>query len=323
MTTKTRVQESNYHELMDNQVKEFWKKREDGFVEGVVQKKLYWVSLTSPQHTKAIVVVNGRIENTWKYQELFYHFFNLGYDIYSFDHRGQGLSDRLAEDRQIGHVEYFSHYIEDMAKVIDSFNLSRYKKRFLIAHSMGGAIATRYLQSYPKHGFNGITLSAPMFGVNISPILKPIAPYWSCFVSHLSSKPKYLTENKAYKAKPFVINPLTSSKVRYQWFRDLYEEKPQLKIGGPSARWIWQGLTSAKLCVKQAHKISTPVLLLQAAEDVIVSNQAQLEFMAYLNKCGKIGTLEVLPESKHEVLFERDTIRNKALQVIHDFFKNC
>jgi len=323
MTTVKTVKESNYPEMMKNQINIFWQQRNEGFFEGKKQKKLYWVSMTSPHHSKAIVVVNGRVETTWKYQELFYHFFTLGYDIYSFDHRGQGLSDRLTEDKEIGHIEYFSYYVEDMAMLIDQFNLSKYQHRFLVAHSMGGAIAARYLLSYKNHNFNALALSAPMFGVNISPILKPIAPYWSYFIDHVSSKPRYLTKNRAYQSKPFDSNPLTSSHARYQWFQNLYEEMPQLKIGGPSARWIWQSLTSAKTCIKQAQKITIPVLLLQAGKDVIVSNQAQLEFIMSLEKNGTTANLERLEKSKHEILFENDSIRNRALQTTHDFFEHC
>ncbi len=321
MITANPIQESDYPEIMHGKINNFWQKREEGFVLGKGQKNLYWVSVTSANHTKAIVVANGRVESAWKYQELLYHFFQLGYDVYSFDHRGQGLSDRLTEDRQIGHVDSFSHYVDDMAELVDGFKLGRYDQKFLIAHSMGGAISTRYLQCYPNHGFDRVALSAPMFGVNMSPLLKPIAPYWACLVSLISIKPDYLTKNREYRAKPFKLNPLTSSKVRYKWFRDLYEDMPQLKIGGPSAHWIWQALSGAAACIKNAKKLVIPTLLIQAERDDIVSNQAQLAFIASLSITNKASKLEISKGSKHEILFENDKIRDEALSMIHRFFE--
>lgn len=321
MITVNPIQESDYPEIMCGKINDFWQQKDEGFVLGKGNKKLYWVSITSPNHTKAIVVANGRVESVWKYQELFYHFFQLGYDVYSFDHRGQGLSDRLTEDRQIGHVASFSHYVEDMAELISSFELGKYDQRFLIAHSMGGAISTRYLQCYPNHGFDRVALSAPMFGVNMSPLLKPIAPYWAYLVSLVSTNPNYLTKNREYRAKPFELNPLTSSKVRYKWFRDLYEEMPQIKIGGPSARWVWQALSGAAACIKNAQKLVIPTLLIQAERDNIVSNQAQLEFITSLKITNKASKLEISKSSQHEILFENDKIRDEALSMICHFFE--
>ncbi|MCV5871060.1 alpha/beta fold hydrolase, partial [Escherichia coli] len=72
-----------------------WQTRQEGFVKGTEKKKIYWCKLTNPEHKKAVLIVNGRIESSWKYQELFYDLYRQGYDVYSFDHRGQGLSDRL------------------------------------------------------------------------------------------------------------------------------------------------------------------------------------------------------------------------------------
>ena len=108
------TQESNFEQAINNNIAQLWRSREEGFFKSFDKTRLFWVKLTSPEHTKAIVVVNGRIECTWKYQELFYDLFQQGYDIYSFDHRGQGLSDRLIEDQQMGYVEDFEDYVQDL-----------------------------------------------------------------------------------------------------------------------------------------------------------------------------------------------------------------
>ncbi|WP_438876507.1 alpha/beta fold hydrolase, partial [Bacillus cereus group sp. Bce039] len=85
------------------------------------------------QHNKVIIIVNGRIESACKYQELFYDLFHQGYDIYSFDHRGQGLSERLIADPQMGYVEQFDDYVRDMDELITRFPLQNYTQRYLLA----------------------------------------------------------------------------------------------------------------------------------------------------------------------------------------------
>lgn len=64
----------------------------------------------------------------------------------------------------------------------------------------------------------------------LAPIAKPLI----YLMSKLAREPQYAPGHKAYYAKPFADNPLTQSAARYHWFRDLYEEMPQLKLGGPS-----------------------------------------------------------------------------------------
>ncbi len=315
------TRESDYPHIMEQEVKALWQQRSEGYLQGKENKKLFWVSLTSPHHNKALVVINGRSETVWKYQELFYHFFQQGYDIYSFDHRGQGLSERLTPNPHMGHVERFNYYVDDMESVINSVELNRYQQRYLLAHSMGGTIATRYLQTKTGYNFNGVVLSAPMFGVNISPLLRPIAPYLGLIVTALLPKPTYITGHRDYYPRPFEVNPLTSSKVRYHWFMDLYEKMPQLKLGGPTAQWSWQSLTATKLCIKEAQKITTPLLLLQSADDVVVLNQAQDQFMAKLQQTNPNAAMKVIKNSQHEVLFESDKQRNETLFEIQKFFE--
>ncbi|MCQ6508089.1 alpha/beta hydrolase, partial [Vibrio parahaemolyticus] len=74
-----------------------------------------------------------------------------------------------------------------------------------------------------------------------------------------------------YFPTPFEDNPLRQSAGRYQWFSNLYTEKPELPVGGPSTRWVWQGLRAAKQCFLLTRQVKVPVLLVQAGNDRIVS----------------------------------------------------
>ncbi|MGY3571034.1 alpha/beta fold hydrolase [Vibrio paucivorans] len=324
--TQTRSNNSSYtqelcfEQAINQDIALLWQSRSEGKLKSFDKTDIYWCKLTNPNHNKAIVVVNGRIESAWKYQELFYDLFQKGYDIYSFDHRGQGLSSRLIDDSEMGYVKEFSDYLMDMDKVLQHFDLSHYDKRYLLAHSMGGAIATRYIQTHPEHHFDAIALSAPMFGVNMAPYLRPVAIPLSQILTAVYPKPTYAPGHQAYYPKPFDINPLSQSEVRYHWFRDLYEKMPELKIGGPSTRWVWQGLMAAKQCIQQTRQIRIPLLLLQASEDTIVSNRDQIRFIKKLVKTNHDCALKIIYGAKHEVLFEQDQYRNDALDTTLEFF---
>ncbi len=317
------TQETNFESRIHKQIAQLWQSRSEGFHKSFDKTKLYWCKITDPNHKKAIVVVNGRIESCWKYQELFYDLFRKGYDIYSFDHRGQGLSDRLIDNQQMGHVEEFQNYLTDMNELIELFNLGRYQQRFLLAHSMGGTVATRYIQTHPQHPFSAIALSAPMFGINIPWQLRPIAITLTQVMTATYSKPTYAPGYSDYYPKPFEDNPLTQCEVRYRWFRDLYEQKPELKLGGPSTRWVWQGLMAAKQCIQLTRQIKIPTLVIQGGLDKVVSNAAQVRFVTRLAKTNPNSQILIINDAKHELLFEKDEIRNQALDAILEHYSNC
>ncbi|MFB9213909.1 alpha/beta fold hydrolase [Vibrio sinaloensis] len=311
--TASYTQESDFEQAINGRIAELWHSREEGTLKSFDKTQLFWISLTNPKHCKAIVIVNGRIECTWKYQELFYDLYQQGYDVYSYDHRGQGYSDRLIEDKQMGYVEEFDDYVHDLHRMVNHFELSNYQTCHLLGHSMGGNIATRYVQTYPDHPFHAMALSAPMFGVNLPWHLKPIAPLLGQILTALYPKPTFAPGQQAYFPKPFAGNLLSQSTVRYQWFRDLYEQKPEIKIGGASTRWVWQGLIASKQCHQMTRQIKIPLLLLQASEDQIVSNQDQIRFMKKLARTNIHCAMKIIYGAKHEVLFEQDEYRNEAL----------
>ena len=60
-----------------------------------------------PTARELVIMVNGRAENILKWTELAYDFYQQGYDVLIFDHRGQGYSQRLLKDGEKGHLESF------------------------------------------------------------------------------------------------------------------------------------------------------------------------------------------------------------------------
>jgi lysophospholipase len=186
---------------------------------------------------------------------------------------------------------------------------------------MGSTIATRYLQTTPDHRFEKVALCAPMFGVNTDWYLKPIAMFVAQLLTGLYAKPTYAPGHKAYYAKPFENNLLSQSKVRYQWFRKLYDDNPEIQVGGPSTRWVWQGLMAAKQAIQQTRQIKIPLLLIQAGNEQIVCNQAQQSFINKLRKTNTDSEMISIQGSRHEVLFEIDQYRNQTLDSIVAFFR--
>ena len=78
--------------------------------------KLAYRHLVQPESAvrKLMILVNGRAENMLKWTELAYDFYQQGYDVLLFDHRGQGYSQHIIPQK--GHLDEFRFYTDDMAK---------------------------------------------------------------------------------------------------------------------------------------------------------------------------------------------------------------
>ncbi|OBT10200.1 lysophospholipase [Vibrio sp. UCD-FRSSP16_10] len=315
------TQEHDYEYQIKQPIARFWKNRQQGYVKGVGHKELYWISLTSPLHDKAILVVNGRTESACRYQELFYDLFKQGFDIYSYDHRGQGMSQRLLDDYHMGHVEDFEDYVDDLAIITKQFDLNRYSRRFILAHSMGGAISTRYIQNTPAHPFHAIALSAPMFGIKMPSPLRAIAKPLCKTLIHWKKEPHYAIGQTGYQRTSFAENRLSSCKARFEWSADLFDAVEEIQMGGPTSQWVWQAMLGSEQCVKHAQKVNIPLLLVQPALDSVVDNVAQNRFIAKLSRVRQDAILLPVADAMHEILIEQDQARNQALDAILGFFE--
>ena len=71
--------------------------------------KIDYMYYQQPNAKAQLVVSSGRTETYLLYMEVLYDFVLQGYNVFILDHRGQGLSQRLTDNPQIGHVEHFDH----------------------------------------------------------------------------------------------------------------------------------------------------------------------------------------------------------------------
>ncbi|MDX7999937.1 lysophospholipase L2 [Xenorhabdus sp. Reich] len=303
---------------------DFWRTREERSFMGVDDVPIHYVSFCSPQHDKTLVILPGRSESYVKYPEVAYDFYHLGYDIFIIDHRGQGRSGRMLDDREKGHVEAFDHYVDDLAKFIELEIMPRQSHRcYALAHSMGGAILSRFLLRYQEPTFRAVTLCAPMFGINL-----PMPRWLANFLVnqaelHTKRRNAYTLSTGQWQPLPYFINLLTHSYARYQRYLRYYADYSELRLGGPTYHWMRESMLMGDRLIENADKIQTPLIVLQASEDKVVNNR---ELQAFCEARQKAGTGEekqkllVIQGAHHEILFEKDVLRAQALNAICDFF---
>ncbi len=284
------------------------------------QRALHF-AYTLPANAKAVIVlVNGRTESVLKYQELFYELTNAGYAVFSYDHRGQGLSSRLLDNSHKGHVENFQDYVADLFVFVDQVVKTKTDlPRFVMAHSMGGAI-TSFALAQRSNDFVAAALMSPMhapnaelvFGARDGCRLETMLG-WSCSDCFAGFT------DQPFKDRGFDGNVYTHSQLRYQRFMQVYQQHPQIQLGGPTWQWLAQACAVEDAVIAQAPQIKTPMLVLQASADQAVTAEAQQAFCQASQFCAHQQVLTI-KDARHELMIEADQYRIPALQAVFTFF---
>ncbi|MEM9785754.1 MAG: alpha/beta hydrolase [Pseudomonadota bacterium] len=262
---------------------------------------------TIPNAKGTILIFPGRTEFVEKYGRAAKAFADRGYASLAIDWRGQGIADRMTPNRAIGHVGHFADYQQDVAATLaHAAALDLPKPYFLIGHSMGGCIGLRSLMN--GLDVNAAMFSAPMWGVQISPALRPFA--WG-----LSAVSKPLGFDQALAPGQFEEsyvmrttldeNSLTGDAEMFDMLQEQLNKYPDLGLGGPSLRWVNMSLREMlQLSTMQSPKV--PCITFLGTEEAIV-DPARIR-----DRMGKWpgGTLRVIDGGRHEMLMDTPAMRN-------------
>ncbi len=277
-----------------------------------------------PDAKATVVVSPGRTEGYLKYKEFIFDLYQNGFSVFIIDHRGQGLSGRLIDDPQKGFVDDFQHYVDDLHYFYHHVVAPKANgPLFLTGHSMGGTIATLYLQQNPDD-FVGAAMSAPLYGFHPGSIpvflAKPVSWVLIGLKILLGQSKDYFIGQHDYRHEPFEGNDLTHCQPRYHHFREQYAHEPALQLGGITFHWLATALRAIDRLYDKLENIKTPMLIIQSCDDPIVSIRAQSRVHKRLKELGECQKIE-LHGAKHEVFFETDLMRNTAIGGMLGFFE--
>ena len=261
----------------------------------------------------AVILVAGRIESSHKYRELIWELTQNNVAVYCCDHIGQGQSERLISNPQIGFIESFSDFSDDLNVFIKNIVIPRINvDYYFLAHSMGGAICWDYLARYSTQA-RGAFITAPMLGINTKPFSKKMALRIASLACSLGFSRYFAFGQKEYQDIAFIKNNLTNCHVRYTQFRTLYDKHTYLQLGGVSFAWLKAALNwTTTLPLLQSQ---IPMHITLAEQDSIVDNEITRNYAAKYNNM----TVSEIPTAKHELLNEQDTARQILMREFYDF----
>jgi lysophospholipase len=277
---------------------------------GVRLRYARWPSALKQRHG-TICVFPGRTEFIEKYFEVVGELRRRGFAVAVLDWRGQGGSGRLMRNTLKGHVKSFADYEDDVTRFMNEVALPDCPPPYYaLAHSMG---ATVLLKAATMRGcwFSRMVMTTPMLEIVGLPIPAGAVSALTTALS-LSGFGRIAVPGgmKDYLAsQKFEGNPGTGDHERFVRNQSVLAAAPALAVGPPTIGWL-RGALSAMAALKSdrfPNRLRVPVLMLAAGDDRIVSSKAIEDFADRL----KVGTQLVLRGSRHEILQERDLIREQ------------
>lgn len=256
-----------------------------------------------------VLIFPGRTEYVEKYGRAAAEFAKRGFACAAIDWRGQGIADRLLPNRAVGHVDLFEDYQLDVKAMLTHVkSLGLPEPYHLLGHSMGGCIGLRSL--YDGVGVATAVFSAPMWGIKMSPALRPIA--WG-----LSSVSKPLGFSGVFapgqQAETYVLrataqdNTLTSDTTNFDILQQQLIAKPELALGGPSLHWLNEALREMRI-LSQKPAPDLPCVTFLGSEEAIVDPARIHERMEDWAR----GELVILDRGRHEVMMEIPSLRDRV-----------
>ncbi len=311
LSTEEQLKDEKYIDVIEN----FYKNGEEGFFAGKDSIQIYYkVFKQAKLENPAILISSGRTEAAIKYKELIFDLYNNGYSVYIHDHRGQGMSGRMTEDPDMGYIDTFQFYIDDMKYFYDNIlKKANHKKKYLLAHSMGGAIGMTYLEQNPND-FNAAAFSSPMLGFT-SP---------TCFATKIliGKETKYALGQGKYQDgdRLFEKNELTGSEIRYNIMNAAFAKETEARLGGATYQWLYKSCEQFDYLNTNMNNIQTPFILFSAENETIVNTRAHQKFIKEAQEVGKTCEAFLVENAQHELFIEKDEQRIKTINHIFNYY---
>jgi lysophospholipase len=283
--------------------------------DGIRVRTSFWAA-NDPVGT--VFVFPGRADYIEKYGGLANFCLSNNLNVIAIDWRGQGLSERLLDDKNIGHIEDFENYQNDVEVIINEAKDAGLVKPWIIfAHSMGGLIGLRTLHDNPV--FEKVVFTSPMWGIQMPPILKSGASIIMSLISLIGKMETYAPTTSPETRilnEEYEFNKLTSDIRNFKLLRQQLIQHPDLQIGGPSSAWVSAALDEIEFQIGNEPPI-TPALCFLGEKEEIIDNLAVREFCKNWDSCDLIS----IPDAKHDLLMEKKMILHSLFEKLEKFIK--
>ncbi len=260
-----------------------------------------------------VLFLEGRRECIEIYLEPIVEWTGRGFDVFVFDWRGQGGSDRPLADPHKHHVRSFDDYRNDLQAFAEAVVRPQQRGPLIVfGHSMGGFVALDWLiQERPNVA--AAILAAPMLALPVSSWMHGTSLGLCHMAMRLGFAESYTPGEGRFDPAcwSFENNPLTQDPERFQLILHCFTARPELAIGGVTYGWLGAALEALIRVRPRLGEVSVPTLLLNSGQDRVTLSHE----VSYWAQNIPAITEKIHPSARHDIMAETDDIR---LQVWRD-----
>ncbi len=291
--------EKGFREAMSDEVEPWLTEHtEFGSFKSFDGRKIAYRICGAPNPRANIMLVHGFSEFMEKYNEMIFVLTQHGYNVYAMDLRGHGDSERLTDDPSKVDVRSFDDYIRDLKCFREMKLGGSVLPEYILGHSMGGAIAILYSETYPDD-FSKAVFSSPMVRMRAG-------GYPFLLVLIVSFLAKLFGKGYSYAAGQHPFDPSSRleqssccSEERYEYIMDMRRADVKDQTWSGTYRWTYAACTSSirLLGKRNIRRIKCSVLILGAGRDRLVDESYMRRFLARLTG----AEYRFFPDARHEI----------------------
>ena len=280
--------------------------RIDRLVPGFDGRDLHVTLCPAENARGTIILVHGFTENGEKFSEIIHAFHLSGYTVAVHDARGHGRSWRDPKVASLS--DTYVHCFDDYVKDLDTLLATVYRElpgpKYLVCHSMGGAVSALYLEEHPD-AFQKAVLNAPMIAPNTGGIPKGAAVALCTFMKGIGRGKRPIMGSKGYTGHEDFDTSCTTCRSRFDWYDEMKFHEPLFQNTSPTYGWTLEAVRVTDRILKkgEVEKLTLPVLVMQASEDNSVLNEPMDAFVQRLPNGRKIR----FEGARHEIFRCKDT----------------
>jgi lysophospholipase len=266
-----------------------------------------------------LVLLGGRGDYIERYFETVRDVLARGFAVAMVDLRGQGGSQRMTPEPYRDVTRSFEVFEEDVRTLMDGLVLPTCPPPyFALGHSTGGHILLRVLRN--SNWFSKAMLISPLIEILYGPWPKPVVWLLVNGMALAGQGARFLPgiRKTPMGRADFPGNPLTSDRRRWERDSSTLEAAPHLGLGGPTFAWLHAARRSLRE-MKTMEKPRAPVLIVAAGGDRVVGNEGIRRLAQQVPGIA----VTFIPDSRHEILAERDEIRQQFLAAFDSFISTA